>query len=71
MILQRRGCRKKKKEYTKFLHIYCDADHARDIDDRLSVTSTVHIFNITLIDLCTKKQSKISRNSSNAETRAM
>ena len=61
----------KTKEYSKFLHKYCDSDHARDISDRRSVTSTVHLFNGTIIDWCSKKQSETLRISSNTETRAM
>ena len=62
---------RKNKEYSNFLHTYCDADHTIDISDRRSITSTVHIFNGTIIDWCDKKQYETSRNSSNAETRAM
>ena len=40
----------KNKEYSNFFHKYRDADHARDISDRRSVTSTVHLFNGTIID---------------------
>ena len=57
MLLQSRGCRNKKtKEYSNFIHTYFDVDHARDIADRLSVTSTVHLFNGTLIDWCSKRK---------------
>ena len=61
----------KTKEYSKFLHKYCDSDHARDISGRHSVTSTVHLFNGTIIDWCAKKKSETFRRISNAETRAM
>ena len=61
----------KNKEYFNFLHAYCDSDHAIYIFDRLLVTSTVHIFNGTIMDWCDKKQYGTSRNSSNSETRAM
>ena len=60
-ILQSRLCRNyQKKEYSNFLHTYCDADHARDLSDRLSVTSTGHLFNGTIIGWCNKKQSETS-----------
>ena len=45
----------KKKEYSNFLQTYCDADHTRDIFDRYSVTYTVNLLNITLIECCVKK----------------
>ena len=45
----------KTKEYSNFLHTYCDADHARDISDRCSVTSTVHLLNGTIIACCARK----------------
>ena len=45
----------KNKEYSKFLHTYCDADHSKYISDKLSVTSTVHISKGTIIDWCAKK----------------
>ena len=61
----------KNKEYSNFLHTYCDADHAIDTSDRISFTSTVHILNGTLIAWCNKKQSETSINSSNEETRAI
>ena len=61
----------KNKEYTNLLHTYCDADHAINISDRCSVILTVHLFNGTLIDCCSKKQSENSIVSSNAETRAI
>ena len=48
----------KNKEYSNFLHIYFDADHAMDISYRRSVTSTFHFFNGTLIDWCAKKSLK-------------
>ena len=56
----------KNQEYSNFLHTYCDADHARDLADRLSVTSAFHILNGTLIDWCSKKKSKTWRRSSNS-----
>ena len=46
----------KDQEYSKFLHKYCDEYHDRYLSNRLSVTSTVHIFNDTIIDWCDKKQ---------------
>ena len=61
----------KNQEYSNFFHTYCDADHARDLYDRRSVTSIYHPFKGTVIDCCTKKQSKTSRHRSNAETRAI
>ena len=45
----------KNKEYSNFLHTYCNAYHAIDILDRRLVTSTVHIFNGTIIYWCDKK----------------
>ena len=72
MLLQSRRCgNQKNKEYSNFLHTYCDAYHARDIADRRSVGSTVYLFNGTLIYWCAKKNSQTSRRISNAETRAM
>ena len=56
----------KNKEYSNFLHIYFDANNFRDIDDRCSVKSTVHIFNGNLIDWCANKQSETSRIYSNS-----
>ena len=57
--------------YSKFIHSYCDADHPQDITDRLSVISTVHIFNDTIVDWCSMKQKETLRSNSNAETRSM
>ena len=48
---------RKTKEYSNFLHTYCYADHARDISDRHSVTYIVHLFNGTILDWCSKKNS--------------
>ena len=45
-------------EYPNFLHKYCDADHSRNLSGRRSVTSIVHLFNITLIYWCAKKNMK-------------
>ena len=45
----------KKQEYSNFLHTYCDEDHARYLSDRLSVTSTAHLFNGTSIEWCVNK----------------
>ena len=39
----------KTQEYSNFLHTYCDADHARDLSDRLSFNSTYNLFNGTII----------------------
>ena len=61
----------KNKEYSNFLNTYCNAYHVRDISYRLLVTSIVRIFDGTIIDWCDKKQYGTSRNSSNAETRAI
>ena len=58
----------KNQEQSNFLHTYCDADHARYIYRRLSVTSTVYLFNETLIYWFSNKQSETSRRSSNSET---
>ena len=40
----------KNKESSNFLHIYCDADCARDLAERCSVTLKCYLFNVTLID---------------------
>ena len=61
----------KNKEYSNFLHIYCDEYFARDNSDIRSVTSIVHIFNGTIIDWFSKEHPETSTRSSNAETRAM
>ena len=61
----------KNQEYSNFFHTYYDVDHARNITERRSVTSTVHLFNETIIDWCDKKQYDTPRISSNAETRAI
>ena len=67
MLLQSRRFRNKKnQEYSNFLHIYCDADHARNISDKHSVTTTVYLFNCILIDWCANKHSEISIISSNS-----
>ena len=72
MLLQSRRFRNQKnKEDSNFLHTYCDADNTRYISDKLSVVSIVHIFNVTIVYWCSKKQSKTPINSSNAETRAI
>ena len=62
---------RKTKEYSNFLHTYFDADHARDISDRRSITFTFHLLNDTMTDCCAKKKYEIYRSTSNAETRAM
>ena len=61
----------KNKEKYNFINIYCDADHVRDISARRSVTYTVNIFNVTIIEWCANKQSETSIIRSNAETRAV
>ena len=61
----------KNKESSNFLHTYCDADHAKYLADRRSVTSTVHLFNGNFIDWCAMKQYGTSRRSSNTETKAI
>ena len=61
----------KNKEYSNFLHTNCDTNHSRDTSQRRSVTFIVHLFNGTLIERCTKKQSETSRSISNEETSAM
>ena len=58
-------------KYHNFLHTYCDAYHARYIDYIRSVTSTVHIFNGTIVYWCDKKQSETSKIMSNTETRSI
>ena len=57
----------KNQEYSNFLHTYCDANNAKDLSDRCSFPSQVHLFNGTLIDWCNNKQYETSRISSNAE----
>ena len=59
-----------KQKYSIFLHTYCDADHARDLTDMRSVTSTSHLFNGTIVNWCFKKQTKTSLISSNTLIRA-
>ena len=61
----------KNKEYSKFFHKYCDADHAIDIAGRRSVKSIVHLLNVNLADICAKKQYETSRISPNEETRSI
>ena len=46
---------KQNQEYSNFLHTYCESDHARYISDRCYVTSTVNLFNGTIIDWRTNK----------------
>ena len=58
-------------EYSNFLHTYCDVDHAGYLRDRLSVNSTSHLFNGTIIDWCANNQSVTSQDSSKEETREM
>ena len=58
-------------QYSSFLHAYCDANHARDLTDSLSVTSNYHLFNGTIATSCFKKQTKNMWISSKVETRAM
>ena len=57
---------RKNKEYSNFLHTYFYGDRARDIYDRLSVTSKVYLFSGTIIDWCSRKHYETSRRSSNA-----
>ena len=45
----------KNQEYSKFFHTYCNADHARDISDRLSFTSTDPLFNGEFVDWCSRE----------------
>ena len=45
----------KNQEYSNFLHTYCDTDHIRYLSIRGSVTSIVHVFNVTLVSWCAKK----------------
>ena len=56
---------KNNQEYSNALHTYYDAYHAIHLYDIQSVTSTLHLFNGTLIGLCTKKQYETSKSSSN------
>ena len=61
----------KNKEYYIFPHTYFYADHARNISERRSATSTVNLLNSNIIDWCTKKNSETPRIISNTEIRAM
>ena len=58
-------------QYSKFLCKYCHVDHARNLTDRRSVTSTAQLFNGTIVHSCYKKHTKILRRSSNDYTREM
>ena len=58
-------------QYSKLIHSYCGADHARDITVRRSVTSTSHLSNGAIIDWCSKKQTKTFQSSFNPETIAI
>ena len=40
---------RKNNEYSNLLFTYFDADHARGISEIISVTSTVHLFNGTIV----------------------
>ena len=61
----------KNKEYSNLLHTYCETDHARDLSYSCSVTSTSHIFNVTVIDWHANKKYKTPKISSSSETRAV
>ena len=58
-------------KYFNFLNTYCDADHARNISYRLSVTSPYHLFNVTIIYWYSKTKSETTRSSSNLDKREM
>ena len=58
-------------QYSNFLHKYFDADNARDLTDIILVTYTSHLFNGTIVNRCSNKQTKTLRISSNAEERSM
>ena len=57
-------------EESNFIHTYCDTYHARDISDRRSFTLTYHLWNVTFINWCDKKQLETYQISNNAETRS-
>ena len=51
--------------------MYCDVDHASDITDMCSVTSTACLFNVNTVNWWYKKQTETALSSFNAETREM
>ncbi|KAK9941746.1 hypothetical protein M0R45_007441 [Rubus argutus] len=53
------------------LQAYCDADWAGDPNDRKSTTGFVILINDAPISWCSKKQSAVSRSSTEAEYRSM
>ena len=61
----------KNQECSDFIHTYFEVDHARDISNRRSVTSTVYFFNGTVIYWCANKKYETSRSSSNEEIMAI
>ena len=57
--------------YISFIDNYNDGDLARDLRDRRSVTSTVHLFNGVIVDWQSKKQRDSTANTSGSETRSL
>ena len=57
----------KKQELSNLPHTYCDAYHAREIFDRLYVTSSAHLFNGNDIYWCANKKCATFIISSNVE----
>ena len=57
--------------YVSFVDNYNDGDMARDLSDRRSVSSTLHLLNGVLVDWQCKKQRDSTNNTSGSETRSL